>query len=762
MFHNENYKLRAKTLNSEEGVSGTDTSTSCEAFAAEVCKLQLEDSFSEVPKVMKRLFAIILTVAMVMVPQIARAALAQIFTIDTVAGFGTVVKLSSAQVGATAQFLVKKPDLTKEVFETKVDEKGKASVELDEKFTRKAGTYRIAASVAGSWTPATSFEVFPDDPDSFASRIYSDRSTLNADGLSLAKITIRLQDRFGNSVSGHQVGVLSNRAGDAIVSDEQLAFTDEQGNADFYLKSVLPGQAVLTAVDKTSDMIFEKRLNINFSKSRSFSLAIGGNDVIGAASMLAVASGTDPNSDSDPDSGSGPDSGSRDPDTVYFDVGDIDGDVLVNENASFAVTAMTVEDSTDTSYRGTIEFTSTDPNAVLPNDYTFQASDLGKHVFNLSLTFKTIGAQTLTVTDANDGTIMGDLEVNVLAARGAAVSADEVIITQPTAGRYGVNNFEVEGTASPTSTVTVFDNGRQLGNVQSGADGKFTYEAKNLEDGDHAIYAESGGEISAEVVINVDATAASVEDFSVTPNPVAPGGTVGIAVRTDAGMESVSVIMSDIILQLVQEARPNDDTYKGTLTAPATAGSYPMDVLLVDQQGNEASFAAVSTLTVDESLQNFTGDLSFHVPSRVIGVTVSPGPSKVNLQWNPSTDDTGIAFYRIYYGIDRNNLNLVANTFDASTRWYVANLRQGVQYFFQVVGVDDENNEGDQRSVVVGAVPASGQDSQVSYLGFSGAAPAPLPNQLPQDGPGILGLLIPLWGVGIYGYLRSRRQSKRL
>lgn len=40
MFHYENYKIRAKSVKHDEGVSGTDTSRSAERFAAEFYNLQ--------------------------------------------------------------------------------------------------------------------------------------------------------------------------------------------------------------------------------------------------------------------------------------------------------------------------------------------------------------------------------------------------------------------------------------------------------------------------------------------------------------------------------------------------------------------------------------------------------------------------------------------------------------------------------------------------------------------------------------------------
>src|SRR5262249_28480859 len=53
--------------------------------------------------------------------------------------------------------------------------------------------------------------------------------------------------------------------------------------------------------------------------------------------------------------------------------------------------------ATDTGYQGRVHFTSSDPQAVLPADYTFGLVDGGTHSF--SVTLKTAGAWTLTAAD---------------------------------------------------------------------------------------------------------------------------------------------------------------------------------------------------------------------------------------------------------------------------------------------------------------------------------------------------------------------------
>jgi hypothetical protein len=72
-----------------------------------------------------------------------------------------------------------------------------------------------------------------------------------------------------------------------------------------------------------------------------------------------------------------------------------------NTSNGLTVTALDASGVTDGGYRGTVHFTSTDPAAVLPADYTFTQTDGGTHTFSPSqLIWTTPGDQKLTVTDA--------------------------------------------------------------------------------------------------------------------------------------------------------------------------------------------------------------------------------------------------------------------------------------------------------------------------------------------------------------------------
>jgi len=97
---------------------------------------------------------------------------------------------------------------------------------------------------------------------------------------------------------------------------------------------------------------------------------------------------------------------------------------MAGTSHTFTVTAKDAFGNVATGYLGTVHFTSTDPQALLPVNYTFVASDKGKHVF--SATLKTAGSRSITATDIMTSSITGTqagLVVNAAAATHFAILA---------------------------------------------------------------------------------------------------------------------------------------------------------------------------------------------------------------------------------------------------------------------------------------------------------------------------------------------------
>ncbi len=85
---------------------------------------------------------------------------------------------------------------------------------------------------------------------------------------------------------------------------------------------------------------------------------------------------------------------------------------------SVAVTAFDLFGNTAVGYAGTVRFTSSDPAATLPANYTFTAADQGVHIFTNGVTLRTVGSMSITATDTVNASINGAASVNVSPATG--------------------------------------------------------------------------------------------------------------------------------------------------------------------------------------------------------------------------------------------------------------------------------------------------------------------------------------------------------
>src|SRR5205085_8816692 len=78
---------------------------------------------------------------------------------------------------------------------------------------------------------------------------------------------------------------------------------------------------------------------------------------------------------------------------------------------TFTVAARGPAGNIDPRYRGSVHFSSNDPNALLPADYTFSAADQGVHTFGATL--NTAGLRSITVTDTSTGEASTQAGINV-------------------------------------------------------------------------------------------------------------------------------------------------------------------------------------------------------------------------------------------------------------------------------------------------------------------------------------------------------------
>jgi RHS repeat-associated protein len=130
---------------------------------------------------------------------------------------------------------------------------------------------------------------------------------------------------------------------------------------------------------------------------------------------------------------------------------------IVSPESAGTVSSVIVEVRTSagaraTGYTGKIHFTSTDPQATLPADYTFTSStattpncttgcDQGIHTFTNGVVLKTAATQSVTATDVSKSTVKG--------------SQTGIVVQATTASRLVVSGIATPRTAGTASSVTV-------------------------------------------------------------------------------------------------------------------------------------------------------------------------------------------------------------------------------------------------------------------------------------------------------------------
>ncbi len=122
---------------------------------------------------------------------------------------------------------------------------------------------------------------------------------------------------------------------------------------------------------------------------------------------------------------------------------------------TLTVTARDAANNRAPGYRGTVQFSSSDPQAYLPFSYTFTPGDAGYQTFTVYL--YTAGTQTITVQDVTTGAVMGVAVIQVNPAPAVAfwVGGFPSPVTSGTLGTVYVAAVDVYGNIATNYTGTV-------------------------------------------------------------------------------------------------------------------------------------------------------------------------------------------------------------------------------------------------------------------------------------------------------------------
>jgi len=677
---------------------------------------------------------------------------------DSIAGYTTMAQIEDALPYEDIEIMVSKPNGSEVAIETETDENGEATVEINGYHLKIAGNYEIKAkytSLNEDYGQTDSFKVYEDSVSTNKSTLEAENTTAEASGSDPVKLTVYLQDRYGNPIKNHTISIISSRNEDYITPYESTK-TSEQGKVVFYSYSNEAGISTYTAYDQTSGLTLDARAKVAYISPSSLLEDIGGDNLF---TSVFLASDED-------SSEAGP--------IDHFKIEDLSEEVTVNELLNFTVTAYDENEIVVTNYTGEIRFSSSDDNATLPTDYTFKAEDQGSHTFSLSLRFATTGTQTVTVTNTSNRDLKGELEVNVASTSGSSSSSttngsstsstsntatsDEIAITSPQSGTYSSGSINITGTASYGSIVKIFDNDTEIEEIQTQQDNTFETDI-DLANGSHSLYIKAFDSSETElgqsetIEITIDTEAATIDYVETgTTGAIEAGNTFDVTLYSEPGLREVGLILEDKIYELT-ESIDQEGTYTGILVAPTTEGIYQLDAVLVDELGNEIQYPNQLTVSVMAKTTDSTEIIEEEVaeeinPSMVEGVETISGDTKITLTWESAeagSDTTSIDHYKIYYGPEEDLIYSTVETLDSSTTWYVPNLTNGSTYYFAITAIDSEGNESLEKSEIVSGTPQGTTPTTDSTMGElhesapeTSIAQLGTPDETAETGPGLI------------------------
>ena len=626
----------------------------------------------------------------------------------------------------------------------KTDEKGRASLVLSPSHLSEAGGYTLQArhvDAKESFGVATSFEVRPGQASSSLSEVFASSNVARL-GETL-EVNVLLRDSFGNPLEGHVLSLESDF--DSVLAKSVQSATNENGVMTFMLESQEAGLFEVMIEDKSSGTVLDERVKLAFvtdSDGRG-----GDDDLILTAGPLAGF--------------------------------EIESNVAPIMGTPFTVNVKAIDELGETvsDYTGTIRFSSTDPEATLPNDYTFRAEDLGEHEFSLAVTFLSPGEQLLLVTDTDEFTITGQIDVNIQEEAGVDTGDNFVVddftregdftLDSPVSGSYSLGSLDIEGGAAYGNYAVAYLNDNEVGRVEIDFDDSFSIPVTNVEDGDYTLRVdivelEDGDVETAEVAnvlessqeenIVIDTSAPTLVSLSVSPEgPFVGQQEVLVTVLSEADMTGSTLEFNDGTIPL-QETQ-TDGKYEATLLMPNRVSEFPLDVRLVDELGNDVLFRDQFNFNVESLAPELSSDLP--APT---GVVASVSGRDITLSWQTPDTDISIANYKVEYGPSADALFASQSTLDSAPRITILDLVPDADYFLQVKTVALDGTESEASLLV-----SARTESPAPVVTVVPAEPTPpiahveLPPSTPESGPEHLALIvISLLASALLTRVRSR------
>ena len=609
------------------------------------------------------------------------ASVLEVYALDTIAGYGTSIRTSQTNSSAEMVFEVLKPNGELIELPAYTNSVGVAKVDLSDYYIKEAGVYKIAAHFKDKslYSRANTFEVYPSNVSLSKSKVSPEDQVVRG-GQESAFISVELMDEYGNAIKGHQVKLVSSSSNDEISVYSDSDISDVSGEVSFEVSSSELGAVTYSAYDVNADIVLDTKAKVVYFDSNVdlFSSNVDSYDYEYAAT--------------------GNSSGAID----HFEFEDVSLSISPGDSLSFAIAAYDSLDQKVVDYDGSVRFSVVGDNGIyvnLPDDYTFTIDDLGAHTFSLALSFQQAGSYEVEVRAVDDVEVIGTYTFDVMDTT-SITSNSSISITNPVAGTYSNSILVISGVAEAGSQLKIFDNDIELSSVVAGVSGEFSYTTSALVDGTHLIYIARVNEVgtivdTSDVVdVNIDTNAPEISQVIFEPDDiVSPGSDVTLSLQVTDSLSQAALVFVDNIYEL--EKQP-DGSYMVSIVAPLEIGDYDLSFVLVDELGNESRFDNHSVLKVGSNISD-VGDVS--------NLNAVSSDTRVTLTWTAPATGADVDHYRVYYGLSPNQLTEAVDTFTNSPTWYLPNLRNGVEYYFAVIAIDDKGNMSEHFSNIVASTP---------------------------------------------------------
>lgn len=614
------------------------------------------------------------------VPSALAAGTCSVAALDTIAGLGTEVSITSCEAGLQTLLVIQSPENQTYTQHITLDPTGNAITLVPSSQTVTTGTYGV--SVAGR---TTQFIVLPDRPDDTQSTLIASPQSIDADGEDSATVTAILRDRNGNPVEGRPLALIASRLSDEITTHSVK--TDDSGRFVWIVRSREQGTSTLTVYDIIGGR--QMKLKVDLKVGSSFTQTTSRF----AASLTRLGQGGDP--------ALAAELGSEVID--HFDLSLTTDATEVKANELFGMTIRAMRGTeVARGYVGSLTVKSSDPDAVLPKQgedprdpmsghIDIRGVDQGERKVPLAFMLRNSGTQTIEVSDDLDPTFTGKITLRV--TRSGAAGDSKIAILDPQ-DRTSVKGGPIllQGRAPSLINLRV-KGGMQTIDGESDQEGVFRISVPiNPADREVTLFVESenGTYESAPVHILIDDTPPSIATINLNPPEAKAGEKATITVQSEAGLSSVTATSGQ---QTVTLTGGSGGLYTGSLNAPSAVGMNDITVTAKDAAGNEATMLTKwnvlpTTLPIVQNVKAETKEGAISVTwDAVVGVSVSQ--------------------YKIYISDknDPSNILYSVGTGKPVTSVLVKDLPAGKTYQLTMTVVATDGTESPERSAPVFATP---------------------------------------------------------